>query len=91
MVAEPARRVRLRFAKERALQVAERSWHPSQKVEPQPDGSLELVLEVGSTTELRDWILSFGAAVEVLEPEELRAEVAAELARALARYRGRSG
>ncbi len=91
VVAEPARPVRIRFARERALQVAERTWHPSQKLEKLHDGSLELTLEVGSTTELRDWILSFGAAVEVLEPDELRAEVAAELERALARYRGRRG
>ncbi len=87
VVAEPARRVRLRFARERALQVAERSWHPSQKLETRPDGSLELHLEVGSTTELRDWILSFGAAAEVLEPDDLRDEVAAELERALGQYR----
>ena len=87
VVAEPATRVRVRFAPDRALQVADRSWHPSQKLEAQPDGSVELVLEVGGTTELRDWILSFGAAAEVLEPEPLREEVAAELERALARYR----
>lgn len=87
VVAEPASRVRIRFGKERALQVAERTWHPSQKVEPRPGGALELTLEVGSTTELRDWILSFGAAAEVLEPDDLRTEVAAELQRALTRYR----
>ncbi len=87
VVAEPARPVRIRFSKERALQVAERTWHPSQRTAPGPDGSLELCLEVGSTTELRDWILSFGAAAEVLEPEELRDEVAAEIARALSNYR----
>jgi predicted DNA-binding transcriptional regulator YafY len=45
-------------------------------------------MEVGGTTELRNWVLSFGSGAEVLEPESLRAEVALELERALARYRG---
>jgi predicted DNA-binding transcriptional regulator YafY len=33
-------------------------------------------------------VLSFGSGAEVLEPESLAAEVALELERALARYRG---
>jgi predicted DNA-binding transcriptional regulator YafY len=36
---------------------------------------------------VRSWVLSFGAGAEVLEPEPLREEVRAELARALERYR----
>ena len=87
VVAEPAQRVRIRFAPERALQVSERTWHPSQQTESLEDGSLELTLEVGSPTALRAWILRFGAAAEVREPAELRSEVERELGQALARYR----
>jgi predicted DNA-binding transcriptional regulator YafY len=43
-------------------------------------------MEVGGLAELRTWVLSFGGGAEVLEPEALRTEVAAELAEALARY-----
>ena len=53
------------------------------------EGSVDLLMEVGGTTELRNWVLSFGAGAEVLEPQSLRAEVASELERALARYRPR--
>ncbi len=87
VVAEPAMAVRIRFDRSWALHVEEHSWHPSQKLERNRDGSLDLLMEVGGTTELRNWVLSFGAGAEVLEPESLRNEVARELDRALARYR----
>jgi predicted DNA-binding transcriptional regulator YafY len=88
VVAEPATRVRIRFEPRFALYVEERQWHPSQKLERLPGGALELTLEVGGTDELQSWVLSFGSGAQVLEPEALRAAVAAELERALARYEG---
>jgi predicted DNA-binding transcriptional regulator YafY len=87
VVAEPATRVRIRFDPRLALQVEERVWHPSQKLERLPGGGLELALEVGGLAEVQSWVLSFGAGAEVLEPAELRAAARAELAAALARYR----
>jgi predicted DNA-binding transcriptional regulator YafY len=89
VVAEPAVAVRIRFDPSWAIHVEEHSWHPSQKLERNEDGSVDLLMEVGGTTELRNWVLSFGAGAEVLEPEPLRNEVASELERALARYRPR--
>jgi predicted DNA-binding transcriptional regulator YafY len=91
VVAEPAVAVRIRFDRSWAIHVEEHSWHPSQKLERNKDGSLDLLMEVGGTTELRNWVLSFGAGARVLEPESLRAGVASELERALARYRPRRG
>jgi predicted DNA-binding transcriptional regulator YafY len=76
----------LRFSPEVAARVSETRWHPSQAVEPGPDGSLTWQARVAGTIEIRLWILSWGDAVEVLEPAELRADVAATLARAAARY-----
>ena len=55
-------RVRIRFAERFALHVEERVWHPSQKLEPLPDGGVELALEVGGLDELQSWVLSFGTA-----------------------------
>jgi predicted DNA-binding transcriptional regulator YafY len=87
VVAEPAVHVRIRFERRWATYVEEHVWHPSQTLERQRGGHLELGMQVGGTAELRQWILSFGAGAEVLEPASLRDEVAAELRGALARYR----
>lgn len=86
VVAEPAERVCIRFAASHAHEIREREWHPSQRIEPLDDGGVDLELEVGTGTELRRWILTFGAAAEVLEPPSLRAEIEAELKTTLARY-----
>jgi predicted DNA-binding transcriptional regulator YafY len=86
VVAEPATCVRIRFAKPWVQYVREHSWHDSQKLSDEDDGRLLLELQVGTTHELRSWILSFGAGAEVLEPESLRKEVRDALAEALAVY-----
>lgn len=86
VIAEPAVRVRIRFDPRWASWVAERTWHPSQELTRHRDGSLELVMQVGGTAEVRSWVLSFGSGAEVLEPAALRAEVARELREASARY-----
>ena len=88
VVAEPAEAVCIRFDAFWATHIRERQWHASQRIEPREDGGLDLHLEVGAGTELKSWILSFGAGAEVLEPESLRAEVVLGLERALAHYRG---
>jgi len=46
-----------------------------------------LVLEfwVNHLLEVKRWVLSFGAECEVLEPDELRADLAAEIRKMLAR------
>jgi predicted DNA-binding transcriptional regulator YafY len=50
------------------------------------DGGVELAVTVAGIVEIQPWILSWGGAAEVLEPPELRAAVAASLARAATRY-----
>ncbi|HXV35942.1 MAG TPA: WYL domain-containing protein [Myxococcota bacterium] len=86
VIADRAVRVRIRFDPRWAGYVEERTWHESQRFEKAPDGKLELCMDVGSTPDLRSWILSFGSGAEVLEPVELRAQVARELEGARARY-----
>lgn len=88
VVAEPASRVVVRFAKEWATHVRERTWHESQIVRDDTDGAVVLEMEVGGTEELRSWILSFGAGAEVIEPASLRDDVRAVLGAALKQYRG---
>jgi len=87
VIAEPATKVRILFDARWTTYVEERIWHESQKLTHRDEGRVELEMEVGGAAEVRTWILSFGAGAEVLEPDSLRAEVAAELAGALERYR----
>ena len=71
--------VRVRFSPYQARWVRERRYHPSQHCTEAADGSLEMTLEVAGTSEVRRWLLGYGAEVEVLEPPSLRADMAAEV------------
>ncbi len=75
--------VAVRFTADQAPYVRERIWHPSQQLEELPDGRVVLRLRAGGFFEIKSWILGFGAAAEVLEPEELREAVRGEMRRAL--------
>lgn len=83
---QPVVEVVLRFDPAIAARVREATWHPSQHVDVEPDGSLVWRGRVSGTIEIRLWILSWGQQVEVLEPAELRADVAATYRAAAARY-----
>ena len=83
---QPVVDVVVRFDAGIAARVREATWHPSQHVEAQPDGSLIWRGRVSGTIEIRLWILSWGSQVEVLEPADLRADVAATYRAAAARY-----
>jgi predicted DNA-binding transcriptional regulator YafY len=76
----------LRFAARVAARVLEATWHPTQTVATEPDGSLLWRATVSGTIEIRLWVLSWGDDVEVLAPGALRLDVQATLRRAAARY-----
>ncbi len=78
--------VRLRFSSTVSARVTETRWHPSQCLETLPGGGLEMHMTIASTVELLPWVLGWGSHCEVIAPESLRAEVAAELRRAAERY-----
>ncbi|HJP72296.1 MAG TPA: WYL domain-containing protein [Candidatus Limnocylindria bacterium] len=82
----PTVRIRLRFDASVAHRVREAVWHRSQELTELPDGGVELSVTVAGIVEIQPWILSWGAAVEVLEPSELRDAVAATVRSAAARY-----
>jgi proteasome accessory factor B len=88
---QPATQVVLRFRPEVAGRVLEAQWHPSQQVSRLADGSLEWRATVSGTIEVRLWILSWGADVEVLEPATLRDDVAATLQAGVAIYETGAG
>ena len=78
--------VRLRFDASVAHRVRESVWHRSQRLEEVADGRVELTVTVAGIVEIRPWILSWGDAVEVLEPPDLRQSVAGAVRAAAARY-----
>jgi proteasome accessory factor B len=83
---QPVVDVVLRFSPIVAGRVSETRWHPSERLTAEADGSLTWRGQVSGTLEIRSWILGWGADVEVLEPPELRAEIAAIVRGAAARY-----
>lgn len=70
--------VRIRFSPEQAPYIAERKWHESQTLEPQPDGSVILSLRVASLWEVKRWLIGWGADAKVIEPYCLLSEIREE-------------
>jgi predicted DNA-binding transcriptional regulator YafY len=73
----------VRFDPKRAAWISGSQWHPTQKIEHRPDGSILFRVTISGNEEMLYWILSFGGDAEVLSPQTLRDTVAAE-ARAMA-------
>lgn len=82
----PRQTVRIRFSRQVARVVAERTHHPTQRLTPQADGSLLAEFELSSFEELTSWLLSWGEHADVIEPLGLRERITAMLIAALANY-----
>ena len=80
----------LRFTPEVTPHIHERQWHPTQKLEKLDDGGCVLRVQVAQPQEMQPFIRSWGAQVEVLAPNWLRAQIGSELQRAAAQYSERS-
>lgn len=78
---------KIQFSPERARWVARELWHPQQIVHQMDDGTLTLEVPFTDIRELSMDILRQGRHAKVLEPKELRDEVASELELALKAYR----
>jgi len=83
---DETREVCLRFSPESAPWIAEQVWHPEQKAERGPDGSLTLSFPVADFREVKREILRHGSQVEVIAPAELREEVRREIERMMGLY-----
>jgi predicted DNA-binding transcriptional regulator YafY len=83
---EPTR-VRILFAPKVAHYIQRRQWHPTQQFR-RIDGGIEMTMDVRGTTELVSWVLGFGDKAIVLEPADLRKQVAAEAMGAARNYSG---
>ncbi|RTL57995.1 MAG: WYL domain-containing protein [Rhodocyclaceae bacterium] len=77
---------KLKFSPERARWISSERWHPRQKTRFLDDGSYLIELPYADSRELIMDILKYGADVEVIDPKELRLEVAERHQRALEKY-----
>jgi predicted DNA-binding transcriptional regulator YafY len=78
--------VRIRFAAEVAGYISEKTWHKTQKIEPQKDGSLIFEARVAGTDEIKFWLMTWGSKAEVLSPAALRNEMISEAKAMLHNY-----
>jgi predicted DNA-binding transcriptional regulator YafY len=78
--------VRIQFNATVAHFIRERQWHPLQRIEKQPDGSIILEFSTNHISEVKSWVLSWGAAARILSPAPLAKDIAKELKQAAASY-----
>jgi predicted DNA-binding transcriptional regulator YafY len=83
---EPTATAVLRFTPEAAVWVADEAWFPDCTSQGLEDGRYELHIPYNNPTELILEICRHGPDVEVMEPPELRDQVAKRLATAAAQY-----
>lgn len=74
-----AERIVVEFTPRVASYVREREWHPSQQLEPLPDGGVRVTLKVCRDWALRSWVLGWGAHARVVSPSALAEEILEQL------------
>ena len=79
--------IRIQFNAHVAHFIRERQWHPLQRIEKQPDDAIILEFPTNHISEVKSWVLSWGAAARILAPADLADDVAKELENAVTNYR----
>jgi predicted DNA-binding transcriptional regulator YafY len=79
-------RVKIWFAADIAEYIREKTWHDSQKIEVQEDGSIIFEAEVAGTEEIKFWLLRWGAKARILAPRSLWEEIRREAQAMLRNY-----
>src|ERR1700690_2660573 len=82
----PPQRVVVEFSKDRAAYARGRTWHRTQQIDEQRDGSVRLSFQCRSLAPVVSWILEWGPHAKVIEPAALIEQVVDELKGALGRY-----
>lgn len=78
--------VTVRFSADQARYIEERKWAKEQETSICGDGSLILHLSTSGWYDVKRWILSFGPDAELLEPTELRDDLAASIKEMATKY-----
>ncbi len=81
-------KVVVRFKKMVAQNVAEVTWHKTQRVTHRRDGSIDYRVTVSGLGEISWWIQGYGDQAEVLRPQKLRDLIATRCRNLLALYEG---
>jgi predicted DNA-binding transcriptional regulator YafY len=76
--------VEVRFVPEAASLVTETTWHHTQQVRRNEDGSVSLSFRVAGLEEIVWWLLGWSGLVEIIKPPELRRMITERLRSALA-------
>ncbi len=80
------RRISIEFDSSQVPYLREKQWHHSQEINTLSDGGFRMTVTTGSLGEIMRWVLSFGSHAKVIEPEDLRQQIAEELDRARRNY-----
>jgi predicted DNA-binding transcriptional regulator YafY len=75
--------IKVRFGPEIGHLIRERTWHPSQEMVEEGDGSLVLTFEASGEKEILAWLYSYLPYVQILEPEELKEKFLENLQKAI--------
>lgn len=67
----------LEFKSSVAIRIKETLWHPEQEIKDLAGGGVKLTLPIAEASylELKPWLLSWGATVNVIAPESLKEEL----------------
>ena len=73
--------IKLKFTPYKSRWIRERKWHHSQQLTELDDGGLLLEMDVQGLDDVKQWVMQYGAEVEVLEPDLLREKILGEIKR----------
>jgi predicted DNA-binding transcriptional regulator YafY len=76
----------IEFTAAEAPYVREREWHPSQAIADLPGGRIRLTLNVVIDWELQAWVMGFGPAAKVIQPEAFAKRIVDSLEETRATY-----
>ena len=80
------KKVTVKFFPPASRLVGETTWHPTQKMTFEPDGTILFSAEVDGLEEIMRWVLTYADCAEVIGPPELRTAITERLLGAAARY-----
>lgn len=78
--------VEIVFDAEIAWRIEERTFHPDERKQRRPDGSLRYSIRTSAQWEIIPWVQSFGSLAELVAPVSWRSSVRTNAEATLARY-----
>lgn len=83
---EDLQTIRIQFTHSAARYIQESTWHETQQLFPQPDGTMIAEFHLPDIEEILKWILSFGSNATALEPPALIERINEEVQQMLRSY-----